>query len=95
MISFKDIPMLMGLGASVVTGSVYVHDLRRDTTELGVQFRSHVAEQQEVSLMAKKWQLEDRIKANPDDIAAQRELQDVNRLIDKNAAQQEQLKKEK
>jgi len=93
MISFKDIPMLVGLGASVVTGSFYVHDIKRDVAELGREYRSHVAEQQEVGLMQKKWQLEDRLKIMPNDVATQRELQDVNRLIDKNAAQQEQLKK--
>jgi len=95
MISFKDIPMLVGLGASVVTGSFYVHDIKRDVTELGREYRSHVTEQQEISLMEKKWKLEDRLKSNPDDMSARRELELVNRLIDKNAAQQEQLKKEK
>ena len=92
MISLKDIPMLVGLGASVVTGTVFVHDLRRDVAELGADYRQHVAEAQEVSLTEKKWKLESRIQQYPDDVASKRELQEVNRLLDKNQKQQEQLK---
>jgi hypothetical protein len=92
MISFKDIPMLIGLGASVVTGSFYVHDIKRDVAELGADYRQHVAEQQETSLMERKWRLEDRVRDRPEDIGARRELEDVNRLLDKNQKQQDQLK---
>jgi len=92
MISFKDIPMLVGLGASVVTGSFYVHDIKRDVAELGANYRQHVVEQQEVSLTEKKWRLEDRVRGRPSDIGARRELEEVNRLLDKNQKQQEQLK---
>jgi len=92
MISLKDIPMLVGLGASVVTGSFYVHDIKRDVAELSSDYRQHVAEQQEVSLTEKRWKLESRVEAHPDDVGAKRELQEVNRLLDKNQKQQEQLK---
>ena len=92
MISFKDVPMLVGLGASVVTGSFYVHDIKRDVAELSSDYRQHVAEQQEVSLTEKRWKLESRVEAHPDDVGAKRELQEVNRLLDKNQKQQEQLK---
>jgi ribosomal protein S15P/S13E len=92
MISLKDIPMLLGLAGSVVTGTVFVHDLRRDVAELGADYRQHVAEAQEVSLTEKKWKLESRIQQYPDDVASKRELQEVNRLLDKNQKQQEQLK---
>lgn len=92
MISLKDIPMLVGLGASVVTGSFYVHDIKRDVAELGKDYRQHVAEQQETTLIEKKWKLEDRVKARPDDVGSKRELEEVNRLLDKNQKQQEQLK---
>jgi ribosomal protein S15P/S13E len=92
MISIKDIPMLVGLGASVVTGSFYVHDIKRDVAELSSDYRQHVAEQQEVSLTEKRWKLESRVEAHPDDVGAKRELQEVNRLLDKNQKQQEQLK---
>ena len=92
MISLKDIPMLIGLAGSIVTGSFYVHDIKRDVAELGVNYRQHVAEQQEVSLTEKRWKLESRVEAHPDDVGAKRELQEVNRLLDKNQKQQEQLK---
>jgi ribosomal protein S15P/S13E len=92
MIALKDIPMLVGLAGSVVTGTVFVHDLRRDVAELGADYRQHVAEQQEVSLTEKRWKLESRVEAHPDDVGAKRELQEVNRLLDKNQKQQEQLK---
>jgi hypothetical protein len=92
MISLKDIPMLVGLGASVVTGSFYVHDIKRDVAELGANYRQHVAEQQETSLTEKRWKLEDRVKARPGDMDALRELETVNILLQKNQRQQEQLK---
>jgi hypothetical protein len=92
MIAFKDIPFLLGLAGSVVTGTVFVHDLRRDVAELGADYRQHVAEQQEASLTEKKWKLEDRVRSRPDDIGSRRELEEVNRLLDKNQKQQEQLK---
>lgn len=92
MISFKDIPMLLGLASTAVGGGVYIHDLRRDVTELGKDYRQHVVEQQETTLWEKKWKLEDRVRARPDDVDARRDLEEVNRLIEKNQNQQQQLK---
>jgi hypothetical protein len=92
MISFKDIPMLVGLASTAIGGGVYIHDIRRDITELGADYRQHVAEQQETSLTEKKWKLEDRVRARPDDVGSRRELEEVNRLLDKNQKQQDQLK---
>jgi hypothetical protein len=92
MISLKDIPMLIGMAGTLLTGGFYVHDIKRDVAELGADYRQHVAEQQETTLTEKKWKLEDRVKARPDDVGAKRELEEVNRLLDKNQKQQEQLK---
>ena len=92
MIAFKDIPMLIGMAGTLLTGGFYVHDIKRDVAELGADYRQHVAEQQETTLTEKKWKLEDRLKVAPEDIATKRELQEVNRLLDKNQKQQEQLK---
>jgi ribosomal protein S15P/S13E len=92
MISLKEIGILAGIVGPVITGGVYVNDLRRDVAELGADYRQHVAEQQEVSLTEKRWKLESRVEAHPDDVGAKRELQEVNRLLDKNQKQQEQLK---
>ena len=92
MIALKDLPMLLGLAGSVVTGTVFVHDLRRDVAELGADYRQHVAEQQETTLTERRWKLEDRVRARPDDMDAKRELETVNILLDKNQKQQEQLK---
>lgn len=91
-ISIKDIPMLVGLGATVLSGGFYVHDIKRDVAELGANYRQHVAEQQETTLMEKKWRLEDRLRSAPNDTATKRELETVNRLLDTNQKQQEQLK---
>jgi ribosomal protein S15P/S13E len=92
MISIKDIPMLVGMAGTLLTGGFYVHDIKRDVAELSSDYRQHVAEQQEVSLTEKRWKLESRVEAHPDDVGAKRELQEVNRLLDKNQKQQEQLK---
>ena len=92
MITLKDIPMLVGLAASVVTGSFYVHDIKRDVAELGRDYRMHVADQQETSLFEKKWQLERHLQANPNDQDAQKELEKVNMLLEKNKEQQKYLR---
>jgi len=92
MIALKDIPVLVGLAGSIVTGSFYVHDIKRDVAELGVNYRQHVAEQQETTLYEKKWKLETRIKNAPSDEDANRELEIVNRLLDTNKEQQKELK---
>lgn len=92
MIAFKDIPMLLGMAGTLLTGGFYVHDIKRDVAELGSEYRQHVAEQQEVGLMEKRWKLEDRLEANPSDVATKRELENVDRLLEKNQAQQQQLK---
>ena len=92
MIALKDIPVLVGLAGSIVTGSFYVHDIKRDVAELGVNYRQHVAEQQETTLYEKKWKLETRIKNAPTDEDANRELEIVNRLLDTNKVQQKELK---
>jgi hypothetical protein len=92
MIALKDIPVLVGLAGSIVTGSFYVHDIKRDVAELGVNYRQHVAEQQETTLYEKKWKLETRIKNAPSDEDANRELEIVNRLLDTNKVQQKELK---
>jgi len=92
MIALKDIPVLVGLAGSIVTGSFYVHDIKRDVAELGVNYRQHVAEQQETTLYEKKWKLETRIKNAPTDEDANRELEIVNRLLDTNKEQQKELK---
>ena len=84
--------MLLGMAGTVLTGGFYVHDIKRDVAELSSDYRQHVAEQQETSLTEKKWKLEDRIRAAPDDTSAKRELETVNRLLDTNQKQQEQLK---
>jgi hypothetical protein len=91
-ISLKDIPVLVGLAGSIVTGSFYIHGIKRDVAELGADYRQHVAEQQETTLVEKKWKLEDRIKARPDDEDSKRDLETVNRLLEKNQMQQQQLK---
>ena len=92
MIAFKDIPMLIGMAGTLLTGGFYVHDIKRDVAELGADYRQHVAEQQETSLTEKKWKLEDRVRSRPDDIDAKRDLETVNRLLEKNQMQQQQLK---
>ena len=92
MIALKDIPMLVGLGATVLSGGFYVHDIKRDVAELSSDYRQHVAEQQETTLMEKTWSLEDRLKKRPDDEGAKRDLEKVNRLLDMNQKQQMQLK---
>jgi hypothetical protein len=92
MISLKEIGILAGIVGPVITGGVYVNDLRRDVAELGADYRQHVAEQQETSLTEKKWKLEDRVRSRPDDIDAKRDLETVNRLLEKNQMQQQQLK---
>ena len=92
MIALKDLPMLIGMAGTLLTGGFYVHDIKRDVAELSSDYRQHVAVQQETSLTERKWKLEDRIKSTPDDVATRRELEDVNRLLDKNQRQQEQLK---
>jgi len=92
MIALKDIPVLVGLAGSVITGSFYVHDIKRDVAELGVNYRQHVAEQQETTLYEKKWKLETRVKNSPGDEDANRELEIVNRLLDTNKEQQKELK---
>jgi len=92
MIAIKDVPMLVGMAGTLLTGGFYVHDIKRDVAELGADYRQHVAEQQETSLTEKRWKLEDRLRERPTDIGARRELEEVNRLLDKNQKQQEQLK---
>jgi hypothetical protein len=91
-IAIKDIGIIASIVAPIVTGSFYVHDIKRDVAELGTDYRQHVAEQQEATLTEKKWKLEDRVKSRPDDIGSKRELEEVNRLLNKNQKQQEQLK---
>ena len=93
MISLKDVPVLISLGGAVLSGGYYVHDIKRDVAELSSDYRQHVAEQQEASLMEKKWRLEDRLKAAPGDKAVRRELDAVENLLNKNHLQQMQLKK--
>ena len=92
MIAFRDIPMLIGMAGTLLTGGFYVHDIKRDVAELGSDYRQHVAEQQETTLMERRWRLEDRLRAVPDDKSSQRELEQVNRLLDTNQKQQDQLK---
>lgn len=92
MIAFKDIPVLIGLGSAVLSGGYYVHDIKRDVAELSSDYRQHVAEQQETTLMEKKWRLMDRLQVTPNDVATKRELQAVDRLLDANQKQQEKLK---
>jgi hypothetical protein len=92
MIAFKDIPMLLGMAGTLLTGGFYVHDIKRDVAELSSDYRQHVAEQQEVGLMEKRWRLEDRLRTYPDDVATKRELENVDRLMEKNQKQQETLK---
>jgi hypothetical protein len=60
--------------------------------ELSSDYRQLVAEQQETTLTEKRWKLEDRVKARPADVDALRELEIVNRLLEKNQNQQEKLK---
>jgi hypothetical protein len=93
MISLKDIPMLIGLASTAIGGGVYIHDLRRDVTELGADYRQHVAEQQETTLYEKKWQLEKRVNANPNDVEAKEDLEITIRLLEKNKGQQDQLRR--
>lgn len=92
MISMKDIPVLLSIGGAVLSGGYYVHDIKRDVAELSSDYRQHVAEQQETSLMERKWKLEDRLKARPEDEQIRRELDDVYRRLDINQKQQQQLK---
>jgi len=92
MIALKDIPIVLSVLGPVLTGGFYVHDIKRDVAELGVNYRQHVAEQQETTLYEKKWKLETRIKNAPSDEEANRELEIVNRLLDTNKAQQKDLK---
>ena len=92
MIALKDIPIVLSILGPVLTGGFYVRDIQRDVAELGREYRSHVTEQQEVTLTEKRWKLEDRVKARPGDVDALRELETVNILLEKNQKQQEQLK---
>jgi glycosyltransferase A (GT-A) superfamily protein (DUF2064 family) len=92
MISIKDIPIVLSILGPVLTGGFYVHDIKRDVAELGREYRSHVTEQQEVSLTEKRWKLEDRLQKHPGDLDSLRELETVNILLEKNQKQQEQLK---
>lgn len=92
MVSLKDVLILASLAGTVIPGSFYVHDIKRDVAELGADYRQHVAEQQETMLIEKKWKLEDRLKVRPEDKDAKRDLEIVNRLLEKNKMQQQQLK---
>ena len=92
MISLKDIPMLLGMAGTLLTGGFYVHDIKRDVAELGVDYRQHVAEQQETTLYEKKWKLEKRMQEAPLDGGSREELEIVNRLLEKNKLQQQHLK---
>ena len=78
MISIKDIPMLVGLGASVVTGSFYVHDLRRDITELSKEFQRHSVEQSIGSTSDRLFDVQERIKDRPGDERLKREEQELS-----------------
>lgn len=92
MISLKDIPVYLSIAGTVFGGGVYINDIRRDVAELGKDYRSHVSQQQGTSLIEKRWKIEDRIRQRPNDLELQRDLDEVNRLIDINNEQQRQLK---
>lgn len=84
--------MLLGMAGTLLTGGFYVHDIKRDVAELGSDYRQHVAEQQEVGLMEKKWKLEDRLQKAPLDSGTRQELEIVERLLENNQKQQQKLK---
>jgi hypothetical protein len=92
MISLKDIPMLVGLGASVVTGSFYVHDIKRDVAELSSDYRQHVVSGQRTDLLKEKYILEDRLKKTPEDMDTRNRLKEVEDELEVNKETQKQLK---
>ena len=70
MISFKDIPMLLGMAGTLLTGGFYVHDIKRDVIQLSEAFIGDqmLHNQKEI------WIYQDRVKKNPKDEESQDRL---------------------
>lgn len=78
MISLKDIPVLAGLAGSVITGSFYVHDIKRDVAELSRSFQQHQIEQSLGSTSDRLYDIRQRIKETPGDQNLKREEQELH-----------------
>lgn len=92
MIALKDLSTLVGLGASIITGSFYVHDIKRDVAELSSDYRQHIVSGQRTDLLKEKYVLEDRIKKNPGDVDTQKRLIEVADELEVNKSIQQKLK---
>jgi hypothetical protein len=92
-IALKDIPMIVGLGATVLSGGFYVHDIKRDVAELSQDYRQHIVSGQRTDLLKEKYVLEDRLKKYPEDLDTQKRLIEVEDELEINKATQHQLKK--
>jgi uncharacterized protein HemX len=90
MIAVKDIPMLIGMAGTLLTGGFYIHDIKRDVTELDKSFRTHQLEQSIGSTSDRLYDTQQRIKDNPADQNLKREEQE---LADRKKRLQEQLDK--
>lgn len=95
MITLKDALMLLPLAGTIFGGGVAYHKIDVRIAETSQQLRRHVAEQNEISLMQKKWNLEKRLRETPSDEQAQRDLEITNRLLRKNETIQQELEKER
>lgn len=95
MISILDWATLAAFAATVIPGGGYVIHLDSRVTETSQQMRRHIAEQDEISLMQKKWALEERLHDNPDDMKAKQDYEMTLRLLLKNQTIQQELEKER
>jgi hypothetical protein len=84
--------MLVGLGATVLSGGFYVHDIKRDVAELGSDYRQHIVSGQRTDLLKEKYVLEDRLKKYPEDVDTQKRLIEVEDELEVNKVMQRQLK---
>ena len=95
MISFKDIPVLVGLASTVIGGGVYIHDTKRDVAELGRAFQQHQVEQSLGNVSDRLYDTQERIKDNPDNEKLKREERELNERKKRLEQQLINLEKEK
>ena len=67
-------------------------DIQRDVAELSQDYRVHVTTQQGAELRKERYQLEQRLKANPCDNDAVIRLREVEEDLEMNRVMQQQLK---
>lgn len=95
MLRLADYGIIAGIVIPVVSGGVYVGKIDQRSAESSQQIRQHIAQQQEVDLLQKKWLLEERIRSNPNDTKAVFDLELTNRMLEKNQKIQQELEKER